>query len=31
MDKTSLFYGDLEENEPHISKHENIRGASFYQ
>jgi transposase len=31
MDKTSLFYGNLEETKPHITKHENIRGASFYQ
>jgi hypothetical protein len=31
MDKTSLFYGDLEDNQTHIPNHKNIRGASTYQ
>ena len=31
LDKSSLFYQDLEENKTHIPKHTNIRGASAYQ
>ena len=31
LDQSSLFYQDLEEDEPHIPKHDNIRGASAYQ
>ena len=31
MDKTSLFYQDLEDNQTHIPNHKNIRGASTYQ
>lgn len=31
LDKSSLFYQDLEEDKAHIPKHENIRGASYYK
>jgi hypothetical protein len=31
QDKSSLFYKDLEADEPHIPKHKNIRGASYYK
>ena len=31
MDKTSLFYQDLEEDQTHIPNHKNIRGASAYK
>lgn len=31
LDKTSLFYQDLDNNQPHIPEHENIRGASAYK
>jgi hypothetical protein len=31
LDKSSLFYQDLEEDKTHIPKHNNIRGASAYQ
>lgn len=31
LDKSSLFYRDLEEDKTHIPEHRNIRGASAYQ
>ncbi|WP_286760656.1 IS21 family transposase [Salegentibacter sp. UBA1130] len=31
LDKSSLFYQDLEEDKPHIPEHDNLRGASAYQ
>lgn len=31
LDRISLFYQDIEEDESHIPIHENIRGASTYQ
>lgn len=31
LDTTSLFYQDLDQDNPHIPKHDNIRGASAYQ
>ncbi|MEQ9582261.1 MAG: hypothetical protein RIM68_08865, partial [Arenibacter sp.] len=31
LDRTSLFYRDLEEDKSHIPDHGNIRGASAYQ
>lgn len=31
LDKSSLFYQDLEEDKTHIPEHDNIRGASAYQ
>jgi hypothetical protein len=31
MDKTSLFYQNLEDEKTHIPAHQNIRGASAYQ
>lgn len=31
LEKTSLFYQDLEQNTSHIPKHQNTRGASNYQ
>jgi hypothetical protein len=31
LDKSSLFYRDLEEDKSHIPEHDNIRGASAYQ
>jgi len=31
LDKSSLFYQDLEEDKPHIPEHGNLRGASAYK
>lgn len=31
LDTTSLFYQDLDQDNPHIPEHDNIRGASAYQ
>lgn len=31
IDKTSIFYQDLDNNKPHIPEHQNIRGASAYK
>jgi transposase len=31
LDQSSLFFQDLEEDKPHIPKHQNIRGASNYK
>ena len=31
MDKTSLFYQNLEDEKTHIPEHQNLRGASAYQ
>jgi len=31
LDKSSLFYRDLEEDKTHIPEHRNIRGASAYR
>jgi hypothetical protein len=31
LDKSSLFYRDLEEDKSHIPDHGNIRGASAYR
>jgi hypothetical protein len=31
LDKSSLFYRDLEQDSTHIPHHRNIRGGSAYQ
>jgi hypothetical protein len=31
LDKSSLFYQDLDQDKTHIPEHPNIRGASAYQ